>query len=151
MQKLWHKGTMLSQTQNSLAEWSKSLAPGASPQGRGFEPHSCHSLRATRQHEAKSVGTKNCNAATGKTVWPTGLRRWLKAPVRKGVGSNPTAVTWVLGRTIKKKKKNDKYCVLVRFFVGNKKNDRISNAACNLRQIRKAYVHARMHARISRV
>jgi hypothetical protein len=28
----------------------------------------------------------------GKTVWPTGLRRWLKAPVRKGVGSNPTAV-----------------------------------------------------------
>ena len=28
-----------------------------------------------------------------KTVWPSGLRRWLKAPVRKGVGSNPTAVT----------------------------------------------------------
>ena len=29
----------------------------------------------------------------GKTVWPSGLRRWLKAPFRKGVGSNPTAVT----------------------------------------------------------
>ena len=28
------------------------------------------------------------------TVWPSGLRRWLKAPVRKGVGSNPTAVTY---------------------------------------------------------
>ena len=27
------------------------------------------------------------------TVWPSGLRRWLKAPFRKGVGSNPTAVT----------------------------------------------------------
>jgi hypothetical protein len=27
---------------DSLAEWSKALAPGASPQGRGFEPHSCH-------------------------------------------------------------------------------------------------------------
>ena len=27
-----------------------------------------------------------------KTVWPSGVRRWLKAPVRKGVGSNPTAV-----------------------------------------------------------
>ena len=27
-----------------------------------------------------------------KTVWPSGLRRWLKAPVRKGVGSNPAAV-----------------------------------------------------------
>ena len=27
-----------------------------------------------------------------KTVWPSGLRRWLQAPVRTGVGSNPTAV-----------------------------------------------------------
>ena len=27
------------------------------------------------------------------TVWPSGLRRWLQAPVRKGVGSNPTAVS----------------------------------------------------------
>ena len=30
--------------------------------------------------------------AVGMTVWPSGLRRWLQAPVRKGVGSNPTAV-----------------------------------------------------------
>ena len=29
------------------------------------------------------------------TVWPSGLRRWLKAPFRKGVGSNPTAVTFL--------------------------------------------------------
>ena len=29
--------------QDSLAELSKALAQGASPQGRGFEPHSCHS------------------------------------------------------------------------------------------------------------
>ena len=28
------------------------------------------------------------------TVWPSGLRRWLQAPVRKGVGSSPTAVTF---------------------------------------------------------
>ena len=27
-----------------------------------------------------------------ETLWPSGLRRWLKAPVRKGVGSNPTGV-----------------------------------------------------------
>ena len=27
------------------------------------------------------------------TVWSSGLRRWLQAPVRKGVGSNPTAVS----------------------------------------------------------
>ena len=26
------------------------------------------------------------------SFWPSGLRRWLQAPVRKGVGSNPTAV-----------------------------------------------------------
>ena len=28
------------------------------------------------------------------TLWPSGLRRWLKAPFRKGVGSNPTGVTF---------------------------------------------------------
>ena len=27
---------------DSLAEWYKALASGASPQGRGLEPHSCH-------------------------------------------------------------------------------------------------------------
>ena len=27
---------------DSLAEWSKALASGASPQGRGFEPHCRH-------------------------------------------------------------------------------------------------------------
>jgi hypothetical protein len=31
---------------DSLAEWSKALASGASPQGRGFEPHSCHLARS---------------------------------------------------------------------------------------------------------
>ena len=37
-----------------------------------------------------------CCAMDNKTVWPSGLRRWLKAPFRKGVGSNPTAVTFHL-------------------------------------------------------
>ena len=31
--------------QDSLAEWSKALAQGASPQGNGLEPHSCHGAR----------------------------------------------------------------------------------------------------------
>ena len=35
-----------------------------------------------------------------KTVWPSGLRRWLKAPFRKGVGSNPTAVNGHYTRTL---------------------------------------------------
>ena len=34
---------------------------------------------------------------TIKTVWPSGLRRWLKAPFRKSVGSNPTAVNVLAG------------------------------------------------------
>ena len=38
---------------DSLAEWSKALAPGASPKGRGFEPHSCHFVRL---HAAGNVG-----------------------------------------------------------------------------------------------
>ena len=33
---------------DSLAEWSKALASGASPQGRGLEPHSCHIAPQTR-------------------------------------------------------------------------------------------------------
>jgi hypothetical protein len=28
-----------------------------------------------------------------RTLWPRGLRRWLKVPFRKGVGSEPTGVT----------------------------------------------------------
>ena len=31
-------------------------------------------------------------------MWPSGLRRWPQAPVRKGVGSNPTAVNELLSR-----------------------------------------------------
>ena len=34
----------LTPSHDSLAEWSKALASGASPKGRGFEPHSCHAL-----------------------------------------------------------------------------------------------------------
>ena len=132
--------------QDSLAEWSKALDSGASPQGRGLKPHSCHSLgKAMRSICAWSTVTaldmddrdkpKNrehtwpglfSHGQTGlelhfgwftsithpsltstlrigllsrghelqiRTVWPSGLRRWLQAPVRKGVGLNPTAVT----------------------------------------------------------
>ena len=44
-------------SQDSLAEWSKALASGASPQGRGFEPHSCHSLRSAGEctEEARAL------------------------------------------------------------------------------------------------
>ena len=45
--------------------------------------------RRCAQHSAVS----NTPFRRLRTVWPSGLRRWLQAPVRKGVGSNPTAVT----------------------------------------------------------
>ena len=44
--------------QDSLAEWSKALASGASPQGRGFEPHSCHLRSARLRREPKIRGRK---------------------------------------------------------------------------------------------
>ena len=81
---------------DSLAEWSKALAPGASPQGRGFDPPQLSNFSNEFGNLALSErgGTvhKGAFAFSALTVWPSGLRRWLKAPVRKGVGSNPTAV-----------------------------------------------------------
>ena len=52
---------LVGRSQDSLAEWSKALASGASPQGRGFEPHSCQSGRqagrqAGKQAVSQSVG-----------------------------------------------------------------------------------------------
>jgi hypothetical protein len=35
--------------------------------------------------------------STPRTLWASGLRRWLKAPFRKGVGSNPAGVIFCLG------------------------------------------------------
>jgi hypothetical protein len=37
-------GQMKAVKKGSLAEWSKALALGASPKGRGFEPHSYQSF-----------------------------------------------------------------------------------------------------------
>ena len=48
-------------------------------------------LQHTERLETPSEG-QSCLETLNRTVWPSGLRRWLKAPVRKGVGSNPTAV-----------------------------------------------------------
>ena len=48
--------------QDSLAEWSKAVASGASPQGRGFEPHSCQSFTGTDQEVStlQHVTAKTC-------------------------------------------------------------------------------------------
>ena len=51
-----------------------------------FRSPLCHFLGGTRRSIAG-----NSEFLT-RTAWLSGLRRWLQAPVRKGVGSNPTAV-----------------------------------------------------------
>ena len=44
--------------------------------------------------DASLAANSPCFGLFDETVWPSGLRRWLQAPVRKGVGSNPTAVIY---------------------------------------------------------
>ena len=56
-----------------------------------------HDLRITRPTRCQaSKETRDLKEPEPRlpasTVWPIGLRRWLKAPLRKGAGSNPTAV-----------------------------------------------------------
>ena len=46
------------------------------------------------------------------TIWPSGLLRCLQAPVRKGVGSNPTTV--ILGAHVHVMLCEVKYCLRVR-------------------------------------
>ena len=50
-----HVLTYLQIDRDSLAEWSKALAQGASPQGRGFEPHSCQLLLAFARASTRSL------------------------------------------------------------------------------------------------
>ena len=66
--------------QDSLAEWSKALASGASPQGRGFEPHSCHCVC---KHFAPRALLKSSAAA------PTRPRRARASSQRR-----PSNVVW---------------------------------------------------------
>ena len=53
----------------------------------------CVMSASAPENHIKCVAAGNASFLLySKTVWPSGLRRWLQAPVRKGVGSNPTAV-----------------------------------------------------------
>ncbi len=68
------------------------------PRDRATRPlRGCFARRVTRvtcaDRGRATVSELDFAKLTPKTVWPSGLRRWLQAPVRKGVGSNPTAVT----------------------------------------------------------
>ena len=45
---------------DSLAEWSNALASGASPQGRGLEPHSCHAPPLPSHAHASPCPPRGC-------------------------------------------------------------------------------------------
>ena len=66
----------------------------ASEAHREARPEIGHGLRAVKHGcLPRKEGFQDLwNRHASMTVWPSGLRRWLKAPFRKGVGSNPTAV-----------------------------------------------------------
>ena len=57
------------------------------------EQYSCMVVATISQSERAVWTMAALPSIPIRTVWPSGLRRWLKAPVRKGVGSNPTAVS----------------------------------------------------------
>ena len=68
------------------------------PQDMHGVPHRCGESLATAPLSRGGHVRVVRPPALSKTVWPSGLRRWLQAPVRKGVGSNPTAVTCTRAR-----------------------------------------------------
>ena len=65
-------------------------SPSPSPLGHGVAMTLAEYILASTD---KCWQSPRSSAGGNATVWPSGLRRWLQAPGRKGVGSNPTAVT----------------------------------------------------------
>ena len=65
-------------------------------QGAARCPMASESLKVARSAygSSSSATTKDTGDMASMTLWPSGLRRWLKAPFRQGVGSNPTGVTF---------------------------------------------------------
>ena len=80
----------------AAASASELLAPPNSPRNEGQDqcrPPPLHMPGKRLRRKQCGMCVKHFLAIIlNKTVWPSGLRRWLQAPVRKGVGSNPTAV-----------------------------------------------------------
>ena len=50
-----------------MAEWSKAVASGATPQGRGFEPHSCQSRLVESSCAATAKGRRDFVPAIGRS------------------------------------------------------------------------------------
>ena len=74
-----------------LLLWSQALARLTSTFGVAHS-HCSQGQSPLRKGILRTLSSDLKSRSSAKTVWPSGLRRWLKAPFRKGVGSNPTAV-----------------------------------------------------------
>ena len=58
----------------SLAEWSKALAPGASPQGRGFEPLGCQRCASRAEFPKRPAEWSEALAPGTGAGWPRFLQ-----------------------------------------------------------------------------
>ena len=63
------------------------------PRPPGFNRHSNGCGFVVKCSPLLDASCGKHNAPKRKAAWPSGPRRWLKAPFRKGMGSNSTAVT----------------------------------------------------------
>ena len=83
---------------DTWAEWSNEVGSSCIIAGCVGTPQASYSVAPPHfilENEIASETYANKTVAIGtnpKSLWPSGLRRGLKAPVRKGVGSNPTDV-----------------------------------------------------------
>ena len=84
---------------DSLAEWSKALASGASPQGRGFEPHSCHFFCNGVCQLASHNLERRCHVANvdiTSTTWSYRLQR-CRSDARPWETFGPCSTIWPRG------------------------------------------------------
>ena len=73
-----------------MAEWSKALRLGRSPQGRGFKPHRCHFAELLTSNEYNLVHRGHNFVEDTVAEW---LRRRPAKPMCSArVGSNPILV-----------------------------------------------------------
>ena len=79
--------------------WRNGSASDSRSDGWAFEslwPQLFYGFRSVLENRM----TWSTPESSSVTAWPSGLRRQLKALVRKGVGSNPTAVIYCIGLNV---------------------------------------------------
>ena len=91
---MWNASVALCRPGAPAANVACGPAQASHRQVNQHQGHRCSQWPAgTHEHHATVRVSPTLRTWANMTVWPSGLRRWLQAPVRKGVGSNPTAVS----------------------------------------------------------